>query len=264
MVHPHSKRRAGKFKQVIMIYHIYSFENAVWLLLFLGVGLTACKGQKAPDISDKKETGYEQMEENLLLQLTMEDLDGFQWLNPPTTYQLKDGVLQITAPEGSDYFNNPEDQSRTGTAPFLYQQVKGDFVAVAHLQPDFSDQWNAMALMVYIDSTNWIKFAFENSDATGTGIVSVVTRGVSDDANGVILNTDKRIWLKLIRKGDLYSMLWSRDGDTYRMARISAMKQMDSVRFGIEAQCPVGKSAVHVCDYFSIVLKTVEDLRKGI
>lgn len=247
-----------------MIYQTNSFKNALYLILFLGVGIEACDGQNAPDTSEAKEAGNIQMEENLLLQLTMDDLNGFQWLNPPTTYQLKDGVLQITAPEGSDYFNNPEDQAITGTAPFFYRQVKGDFVAEAHLQPDFSDQWNAMALMVYIDSTNWIKFAFENSDATGPGIVSVVTRDVSDDANGVILNTDRSIWLKLIRKGDLYSMLWSRDGGTYRMARLSAMNKMDAVRFGIEAQCPVGESAVHVCDYFSIVLKTVEDLRKGI
>lgn len=69
--------------------------------------------------------------------------------------------------------------------------MKGDFVATALVQPDFSSQWNAVALMVHIDDKNWIKFAFENSDATGPSIVSVVTKEVSDDANGMVISQDR-------------------------------------------------------------------------
>jgi uncharacterized protein len=98
--------------------------------------------------------------------------------------------------KGSDYFNNPEDKTITASAPFLYLNLEGDFVARALVRPDFSSVWNAAALMVYLDSTNWIKLAFENSDATGKSIVTVVTKADSDDANGVVLEDQEKYGLR--------------------------------------------------------------------
>ena len=194
---------------------------------------------------------------------TKEQMDAMQWLNQPAQFDISDNVLQIITAKGTDYFNNPEDSSITATAPFLHTDIQGDFVAKALVQPDFSSMWNAVCLMVYIDSLHWIKFAFENSDATGPSVVSVVTRNVSDDSNGAILNDHESIWLKLIRKGDVYSMLWSSDDVEYKMARLSRMPPATKVKIGIEAQCPVGTSASHQVLSFSVVNKTVDDLRKG-
>lgn len=214
-------------------------------------------GQLRP-IQDKLMSGT-----NLIDHLKNENLKGFSWLNKPESYALTEGKLSILAPSESDFFNNPEDGKVTGTAPFLYTEVEGDFVAIAKVQPDFSAMWNAAALMVYWDSQYWIKFAFENSDATGPGIVSVVTREVSDDANGVILDASNAIWLKLVRKGNLYSMLWSGDGKIYKMARLAAMPEKKIIKVGIEAQCPVGSDATHQFSHFSLEDKTVSDVRKG-
>ena len=201
---------------------------------------------------------------NLLLELSSSSLGSFTWMNPPKTFKIKDGILTLEAPKGSDFFNNPEDGQITGTAPFLFTEIEGDFVAKARVQPDFSSQWNAIALMIHIDENHWIKFAFENSDATGPSIVTVVTKTLSDDANGVVLEDSKAIWLKLIRKGDNYSMLWSKDDSDYKMARLTTLPKTTSVKIGIEAQCPVGPSATHNISYFSLEKKTVEDMRKGI
>ena len=93
-------------------------------------------------------------------------------------------------------------------------------------------------------------------------IVSVVTRNVSDDANGVILNERDWIWLKLARLKDNYSLHWSDDGENYKMARLSSMPHSDTVKIGIEAQCPVGERAIHEVLYFSIEEKSIDDLRK--
>ena len=112
-----------------------------------------------------------------------------------------------------------------GSAPLLYRTVEGDFIAKALVQPDLSFQWNAVAFMVHIDSSNWIKFAFENSDATGSSIVTVVTKGTSDDANGVILNEQAQVWLAIAKKGNIYSMHWSKDGKDYKMARLTKMPE---------------------------------------
>ncbi len=195
---------------------------------------------------------------------TDELMNEFEWMNKPESHEITDGVLRITATKGTDFFNNPEDNSSTSSAPFLYREIKGDFVAKALVRPDFSSQWNAVALMVYVNENNWIKFAFENSDATGDSIVSVVTRNLSDDSNGVILKDQEQIWLKIIRKDDNFAMLWSKDGKDFKMARLTTLPEFDSVKIGIEAQSPVGESAVHEILYFDLERTRVKDMRKGI
>ncbi|UCE94517.1 MAG: DUF1349 domain-containing protein [Flavobacteriaceae bacterium] len=201
--------------------------------------------------------------ENLLLGLDNKDKTVLNWMNKPENYVLNEGNLSIEALKGTDFFIDPESREATSTAPFLFREMKGDFVAVLKLRPDFSSQWNAGAIFMMIDKSNWIKFAFENSDATGKSVVSVVTRGVSDDANGVILNDHDELWLKMIRKGDLFAMHWSLDGNEFKMCRLAAMKAAASVKIGLEAQSPVGEKAVHDFLYFGIEAKTVKNLRKG-
>ena len=199
----------------------------------------------------------------MLANITIGNLGDFKWLNEPKSFQIENGTLKVVAKKETDFFNNPEDMKKVSTAPLLFKEINGDFVAKALVRPDFTSLWNAVALMVHIDNDNWIKFAFENSDATGKSIVSVVTKNVSDDANGVILNDQDQIWLKLVRKGNIFSMLWSINGRDFKMARLSAMPKIDSVKIGIEFQSPVGESAAHRIEYFKIEKITVQDLRKG-
>ena len=197
----------------------------------------------------------------LIANMTEEKVDAMRWMNAPESYVVANKTLHVTVDKGTDFFNNPEDSSVVGTAPLLYQEVEGDFVVKALVQPDFSDQWNAVALMLHIDSLNWIKFAFENSDATGPSIVTVVTKGTSDDANGVLLNAQPMVWLALVRKGSIYSMHWSVDGESYQMARLTSMANQPSVKVGIEAQSPVGARATHQIHSFELVARTVSNLR---
>lgn len=201
--------------------------------------------------------------DNILSDLIKDNSADLKWFNEAISFSIEDNSLTVIAEKGTDFFNNPEDGSITSTAPFFYKQVSGDFVAKALVRPDFSSMWNAVAIMVHIDDNHWIKFAFENSDATGQSIVSVVTKKVSDDANGAVLTRQDQVWLKLIRKDNVYSMHWSLDDVNYKMARLSAMPSADSVKIGIEAQCPVGESATHQIHYFGLEKTTVRDLRKG-
>ena len=200
---------------------------------------------------------------NQFLEMESGKTKGFQWLNQPQNHTFSKGELHLEVEGNTDFFIDPENKKATSTAPYLYKEIKGDFVATALVQPDFKDQWNACALFMMIDDTHWIKFAFENSDATGKSIVSVVTRLVSDDANGAILNSSDKIWLKMIRKGDLYALHWSLDGKKYNMCRLAAMPKADKVKIGLEAQSPVGETAHHKFLFFNLESKTVRDLRKG-
>ncbi len=200
---------------------------------------------------------------NQLLEMEAGEKRGFKWLNQPKNHEVLNGELLLEVDSNTDFFIDPENKKATATAPFLFKEIKGDFIATALVQPDFKDQWNACALMVIIDKSHWIKFAFENSDATGKSVVSVVTRGVSDDANGAILNDVDQLWLKIIRKDNLYALHWSLDGATYNMCRLAAMPMAETVKIGMEAQSPVGETAHHKFLYFNLEFKTVKDLRKG-
>jgi len=90
-----------------------------------------------------------------------------------------------------------------------------------------------------------------------------VTDGISDDANGAVLTNEDSIWLRIIKKENVYSLHWSKNGMDFKMARLSAIPVSSTVKVGIEAQCPAGKFAEHTFLYFSIDQRTVVDLRKG-
>ena len=193
-----------------------------------------------------------------------DSLAGFSWMNRPKNFSVNNNIVYVTSEPKTDFFIDPESGKATATAPLLYKDIKDDFVATALVKPDLTETWNAGALMVYIDGANWIKFAFERSDATGKSIVSVVTKGVSDDANGATLAGSDSVWLRIIRKGDVYSLLWSEDGSHYSMARLTKMPASPSVKVGVEVQSPLENSAQHEIHLFNIEHRTVDNLRTGI
>ena len=236
-------------------------RNKLIFLLILALIQLSCDADNSHSSQESAE--HEQLGNNLLANISHGNLGDFKWLNEPKSFEIENGTLKVVAEKETDFFNDPENNKKTSTAPVLFKEINGDFVAKALVRPDFSSMWNAVALMVYIDNDNWIKFAFENSDATGRSIVSVVTKKVSDDANGVILNEQDQIWLKLVRKGNIYSMFWSKNGKDFKMTRLCTMPKIDTVKIGLEVQSPVGKSVAHKIDHFEIERTTVKNLRKG-
>lgn len=86
---------------------------------------------------------------------------------------------------------------------------------------------------------------------------------LSDDANGVPLHDLDQVWLRMIKKGNIYAMHWSADGETFTMARLSSLPEAAAVKVGMEAQSPVGDSAYHRFLFFSVEQRTVKDMRKG-
>lgn len=238
--------------------------NKLFILLLASAFLGCQNTQQEPTAEHPSDVLKINQQNNLLNLLGSGQTDGFQWMNEPSAVQFAEGAVKVTVAAKTDFFNNPENGEVSASAPFLYREADGDFVATALVKPDFADMWNACALMVHLDSMHWIKFAFENSDATGKSIVSVVTRSVSDDANGVVLNDAEAVWLRIIRKGNNFAMHWSLDGKEFKMTRLAQMPESNLVKIGLEAQCPAGKGATHDWLFFSLEEKTVEDMRKGI
>jgi regulation of enolase protein 1 (concanavalin A-like superfamily) len=77
-----------------------------------------------------------------------------------------------------------------------------------------------------------------SSRSTAT-IVSVVTRGVSDDANGWTVDGNA-VWLRVSRTGRAYAFHASTDGRNWDLVRYFALDDGRPVRIGFEAQSPLG------------------------
>lgn len=195
------------------------------------------------------------------------DLKDFKWLNE-SKMTVENGTVTIFAPAQTDYFNNPVPQNgKLGTpqanAPFFYTDVTGDFVFSVRVEPNHKSTYDAGCIMVIKDEMMWAKAAFEKSDFDTNAVVSVVTNQVSDDANGCNISEDF-VWLQVVRKGDNFAVHYSVDGEKYDMVRLFTLSVGETVKVGIEAQCPVGEGGERIFSNLLLENRTVENLRTGL
>ncbi len=202
---------------------------------------------------------------NLLQDLTSDALAArlLTWDHPPVRWEPLPGRgMRVEVPARVDYFQAPDGSHAADNAPFLWANVSGDFVAQAHVRPDFVTRYDAGALMVRHGMRQWAKLCYEATDFGTHAIVSVVTRDYSDDANGVNL-TAADVWLQILRKGDVFGMHYALDGKGWQMVRLFRLEVPASVKVGLVAQCPVGSGTTVDFLSFTIEARSVKDLRAG-
>ena len=196
------------------------------------------------------------------------NFENWKWINE-SEYQIKGDTVTIFAPGHKDWFCNPVpntdgtlDKPMAG-APVFYTEVAGDFAFTVKTTPQHKSMYDAGAIMVIESETRWAKLAFEASDFGTTAAVCVVTNEVSDDANGCDVDSDS-MWLKLVRVGNVFSAHYSLDGETYHMVRLFRLPVAETVKVGLEAQCPVGDGGERIFSDILLENKTVANLRTGL
>lgn len=200
----------------------------------------------------------------LLQDILTQGLSPLTWTNAPDRWEvLPDSGLRVFVPPKTDYFRNPNGLQASDDAPFLWLPVQGNFIAQVHVQPTFTATYDAGALMVRHNETRWAKTCYEDTDFGTHAVVSVVTNGVSDDANGVDLDADD-VWLQIVRVGDLLAMHYALDGRVWHMTRYFALPMPREVMVGLVAQSPVGPGTAVDFLRFTVEQRNVENLRAGI
>ena len=175
------------------------------------------------------------------------------------------GRLSITARAGTDWFNDPLGGAVQLSAPaLLLTPPEGDFGLSARVHVAFADTFDAAVLVLHQDERHYAKLCFERSPQGRATIVSVVTRGTSDDANSVVVDGDE-VHLRVVRTGPAYAFHHSTDGTTWHLVRVFRLDEADGapVRAGLLAQAP---GATPCTSTFSdVVLSTTvpADLRDG-
>ena len=94
-------------------------------------------------------------------------------------------------------------------------------------------------------------------------VVSVVTRGTSDDANGPVIDAEF-IHLRVSRTGPVFAFHYSPDGRKWSLARLFTPRDPDRpTQLGFLAQSPTGPSCAVSFDQLSYAERTLRDPRDG-
>jgi regulation of enolase protein 1 (concanavalin A-like superfamily) len=202
---------------------------------------------------------------NLLSDLNPDTLKShsFSWDHPPLHWEaVPGGGIRVNVPPKVDYFQDPTGGHNKDDAPYLWLDITGDFVAQVHLSPTFTTTWDAGALMARFDAQHWAKLCYESTDLGTHAAVSVVTNGISDDANGANL-TAVSLWLQIFRVGDVFGMHYALDGKSWQMVRLFRLAGPPVMKVGLVAQCPVGPGTTIDFFSFSVEKRTLQNLRAG-
>jgi regulation of enolase protein 1 (concanavalin A-like superfamily) len=183
-----------------------------------------------------------------------------RWLGEPVASAEEGDALTIEAGPRTDMFRSPQGDPPALNAPALLRAAEGDFTLSARVQVAFASSYDAGALLLYGDESRWAKLCFEYSPQGEAMVVSVVTRGMSDDANGAVVDGDT-VWLRVARVGSAYAFHSSLDGETWSFARHFALD--GELEVGFEAQSPTGEGCAVRFDEIRFEQRTLVDLRDG-
>jgi regulation of enolase protein 1 (concanavalin A-like superfamily) len=177
--------------------------------------------------------------------LSIQGLPGtLHWQNTPRSWQIdKQNVLTISADAKTDWFVDPFDGTVASNAPILLFTPEPDYVLSTRVTLSFDTKWDAGALMLWGDEHHWAKLSFEYSPDKRPTLVTVVTRGLSDDCNSMAVEGDS-VYLRIATSGRTYVFYFSLDGRNWQILRTFRLDTEIPVRAGFEAQSPAGTGAV--------------------
>jgi regulation of enolase protein 1 (concanavalin A-like superfamily) len=162
---------------------------------------------------------------------------------------------------GADTLLNAE--SMLNAATLLGVPPEGDFQFSARVTVEFASTYDAGVLLLWINDRHWGKLCLELSPDGEPMIVSVVTRGVSDDANAFVVD-GRTAWLRVSRIDHAFAYHASLDGRTWRMIRFFTIDgNSTSDAIGFEAQSPTGDGCVVTFDNIRFTRERLGNLRDG-
>ena len=197
------------------------------------------------------------------------DMSGFRWLKEQSQITIEGDKITIIAPPQSDFFNGATDNNEEGflpdalsNAPFYHTEIEGDLVMRAKVSHAFTDVYDSASLMVMKDLSCWAKCCYEHTDFDTHAVVSVVTKGDSDDCNGCDLEGNS-VWLQVCRVGNDFAFHYSKDGEHFYMMRQFHLPVGPVIKVGLLAQAPKGNGGERIYEHLTIEKKTVKNIRAG-
>jgi len=187
----------------------------------------------------------------------------FRWLAPPERWHADGATLSLVAGARTDWFVDPSgarEPAVNGAA--LVGPAGGDYLFRAHVHVGFEATFDAGALMLHAGERTWAKLCFEYSPAREPMVVSVVTRGTSDDANGFVVEGGE-VRLRIARMGRAFAFHASTGGGEWKLIRHFTLGEDVEPEIGLEAQSPTGDGCEVRFDEIRFEPRRLLDLRDG-
>lgn len=173
------------------------------------------------------------------------------------------GIITLTARARDDLFADPGSDTLVMTASMFTFEAEGDFQFRARVLVDFVDTYDSGVLIGYLGPRRWFKICAELDPAGVRRIVTVVTEGLSDDANGSRI-IGEAVHLRISRTGRAVALHSSEDGSRWSLARYFALTgDADLLQLGIAAQSPAGSGTRATFSEFGWVTTGLASARDG-
>ncbi|HEX9921354.1 MAG TPA: DUF1349 domain-containing protein [Anaerolineae bacterium] len=173
-----------------------------------------------------------------------------------------DSAMVITAGAKTDLFSDPRGEMTIANSPRLLFSPPEEYLLSAHVAVEFGSTFDAGVLLVYAGPGRWAKLCFEYSPQQQPMVVSVVTRDVSDDANGVPIE-GQAVHLRVARLGEAFAFHYSTDDRFWHLVRYFSLGTADSIQAGFSAQSPTGPGCTARFSDIRYTIETLANLRDG-
>jgi regulation of enolase protein 1 (concanavalin A-like superfamily) len=186
----------------------------------------------------------------------------------------EDGTVTVTGAARSDMFIDPNGPAPDYAAGLLLgrlpqdeggaeAEAEADFTFSARVTVPFASTYDAGVLVVYAGPDRFAKLCFEYSPQHRPTVVTVVTRGVSDDANAFAVEGET-VSLRVARIGRAWAFHASTDEKHWSMVRYFSLGEtVEPVRVGLLAQSPTGEGISVTFAQLAYRRGTLADLRDG-
>jgi uncharacterized protein len=172
--------------------------------------------------------------------------------------------LLVEAGPLTDLFVSPDATEPSLNAPRLTGVPDAAFQLSALVDVEFSSTFDAGVLVLWASEQSWAKLCLEFSPAAQPMVVSVVTRGLSDDANSTEV-AGTSTWLRISRSEQgSYAFHAATDGVHWNLIRHFHLGAgADEVRLGFLAQSPTGDGCRVRFSQLRYLSEGVDDIRGG-
>lgn len=190
--------------------------------------------------------------------------DVLTWNNEPKLPETNGvNTLSMAAGPQTDWFYDPAGRKHSSNAPVaLFSPPDESCLLSAKVTVGFNSTFDAGVLFIYADDERWAKLCLEYAPTDKPMVVSVVTRGKSDDCNSVYID-DNNIYLRLYRQGDRLAFHYSEDGDYWHMVRHFTIEGLENVRLGFSVQAPTGEGCQVEFSEINYRAGELSDIRNG-
>jgi regulation of enolase protein 1 (concanavalin A-like superfamily) len=186
----------------------------------------------------------------------------FRWLNQPKDWDLSaDNALTITALARTDWFIDPQGAVNLSNASALLFPTSGPCTLSAQVTVNHLATYDAGVLMIYENPSMWAKLCLELSPQGIPTVVSVVTKGVSDDCNAFPVAGPA--YFRASRLEQAYAFHVSTDGNRWDLIRYFKLEDIKNAQLGFLAQSPTGNGCTASFREIRFEERLLGDIRSG-